>query len=76
MLLDNAPMTPRNRPRPGDLLLDRYCKGADREVRERAREAFKNFACALAALGEAQSTVIPDSPESESCGRIPSLETT
>ena len=27
------------KPRPGDLLLDRYLKGADEETHERAREA-------------------------------------
>ena len=37
----------------GDGLLDRYVPDADPETRERAREAFREFAGLLEALGEA-----------------------
>jgi hypothetical protein len=61
------------KPRPGDLLLDRYLKGADAEARERAREAFRDFAQALEELGDEVAQGITDSRELESCDRIPSL---
>lgn len=38
--------------RPGDLLLDRYFRGAGEETRERAREAFAEFARILEEIGE------------------------
>jgi len=59
--------------RPGDLLLDRYLKGADEETRERAREAFREFARALEQLGEEVAGQLADSREHGPCGRIPSL---
>lgn len=60
--------------RPGDLLLDRYLKGADTKTRERAREAFREFARALEELGEeVASQGTTDSREEDACGRIPSL---
>ena len=58
-------------PRPGDLLLDRYLKGADEETRERAREAFLEFASALERIGEAILRNRTDSRESHPCGTIP-----
>jgi len=39
--------------RPGDVFLDRYFKDADEETRERAREAFREFARVLEGLGQA-----------------------
>ena len=42
---------PANR-RPGDLLLDRYFPDADEETRERAREAFAEFARAMEELAD------------------------
>ncbi|WP_422058523.1 hypothetical protein [Sphingomonas sp.] len=50
--------------RPGDLLLDRYCQNADPETREAAREAFREFARILEALGEAELMHRDDSHES------------
>lgn len=63
----------RMKPRPGDLLLNRYFKNADEETRERAREAFAEFARVLEELGEELAAGITDSRESDPCGRIPSL---
>lgn len=57
--------------RPGDLLLDRYFKNADHETRERAREAFREFARVLEELGEVILAREADSPESQTCDRIP-----
>lgn len=58
--------------RPGDFILDRYLPNADAATRERAREAFLEFARLLEAIGEdiiAQQEA--DSRESEACGKIP-----
>ena len=38
--------------RPGDVLLDRYLPDADEETRERARDAFRDFAFFLLRIGE------------------------
>ena len=38
--------------RPGDVLLDHYFPDADEETRERAREAFRDFAHFLLRIGE------------------------
>ena len=38
--------------RAGDVLLDRYFPNADEETRERAREAFRDFAHFLLRIGE------------------------
>ena len=38
--------------RAGDVLLDRYFRDADEETRERAREAFRDFAHFLLRIGE------------------------
>ena len=37
---------------PGDGLLDRYLPDADEETRERAREAFREYALLLLRIGE------------------------
>ncbi|WP_439571329.1 hypothetical protein [Sphingomonas sp.] len=50
--------------RPGDLLLDRYCENADPKTREAAREAFREFARILEALGGAELMHQRDSHES------------
>ncbi len=70
---DYASMKPTRRP--GDLLLDRYFKDADEATRERAREAFLEFAHALERIGEAVLRERADSHESDSCGTIPSTPT-
>jgi len=59
-----------SRSRPGDILLDRYFKDADSATRERAREAFRQFARVLEELGESIADAA-DSLESPPCGRIP-----
>lgn len=57
--------------RPGDLLLDRYFPHADHETRERARQAFLEYARVLEKLGESILARDRDSRESAECGRIP-----
>lgn len=58
---------------PGDFLLNRYFPDADRETRDRAREAFGEFARVLEELGEAVAERVADSHESQTCGRIPPI---
>lgn len=58
--------------RPGDYVLDRYFANADPETRERARDAFREFARVLEELGEdVAAQGITDSHESAAGGRIP-----
>ena len=45
-------MTNKPERRPGDLLLDRYFPHADKETRERAREAFRKYALLLYKIGK------------------------
>jgi len=45
-------MTPKPNRKPGDALLDRYFPDADEATRERAREAFRDFAFFLLRMGE------------------------
>jgi thymidylate synthase ThyX len=59
--------------RPGDLLLNRYCENADPETREAAREAFREFARILEALGEAELMHQHDSHESPEHDTIPAI---
>lgn len=59
--------------RPGDLLLDRHFKDADEQTRERAREAFGDYARVLEEAGGRIMARQADSRESDACGRIPSL---
>ena len=58
--------------RPGDLLLDRYFPDDDIETRERAREAFREFAGILEAFGEAIWLAASDSRESPTRDNIES----
>lgn len=59
--------------RPGDHLLDRYLPDADEKTRERAREAFREYARVLEDFGRRIGARKRDSRESKSCDTIPSL---
>ena len=58
------------RPLPGDYLLDQYFKNADVTTRERAREAFAEYARVLEALGAKIAARDRDSRELRSSGTI------
>jgi hypothetical protein len=49
---------------PGDVLLDRYFPDADDATRERAREAFRDFAFFLLRMGERLEQEGRDAPDS------------
>lgn len=58
--------------RPGDLLLNRYLKDADDEARERARDAFTEFARIMEELAdEMLALAASDSRDLDECGTIP-----
>jgi hypothetical protein len=52
--------------KPGDFLLDKYFPDADEATREKAREAFRDFAHFLLRIGERLSA--DDAPASDSTG--------
>lgn len=60
--------------RPGDHMLDRYLPNADDETRERAREAFREYARVLEDFGRRIAARKRDSHESKLYDRIPSLK--
>lgn len=55
--------------RPGDFLLDRFFPDTDEDTRERAREAFREYALILLRLGERIEEATREAGSLDSAGR-------
>jgi hypothetical protein len=67
-------MNGTSKPKPGDLLLDRYFPDADEVTRESARNAFRDFAAFILGIGERLITDENQPADSTKCDEGAKIE--